>query len=134
ETITKKRLEKVIDGEQGGISKAVNWNGGGDFVYCELAEYNQRFETMLKTAKTKEEVVNIFNEICKKGLPKYSIEIKELSENIEQFKEYSLEEMKKRVYNILEKNMLYIPVSLMKDTDYKMNENDISLTENFYKK
>jgi len=32
------RLQKVIDGEdQGGISKAVNWQGGGGFRYCRLA-------------------------------------------------------------------------------------------------
>lgn len=29
ENITKERLKKVIDGEQGGISKACEWNGGG---------------------------------------------------------------------------------------------------------
>ena len=31
------RLKKVIDGEQGGISKAVNWQGGGGFRYFRLA-------------------------------------------------------------------------------------------------
>ncbi|NBI13068.1 site-specific DNA-methyltransferase [[Haemophilus] felis] len=32
------RLKKVIEGEQGGISKAVNWQGGGGFRFCELGE------------------------------------------------------------------------------------------------
>lgn len=32
------RLEKVIAGEQGGISNAVGWNGGGGFRFCELGE------------------------------------------------------------------------------------------------
>ncbi len=32
------RLQKVIDGEQGGISKAVNWQGGGGFRFCTLGE------------------------------------------------------------------------------------------------
>ncbi len=33
------RLQKVIDGtDQGGISKAVNWHGGGGFKYYRLAE------------------------------------------------------------------------------------------------
>lgn len=32
------RLQKVVDGEQGGISKAVNWNGGGGFRFCELGQ------------------------------------------------------------------------------------------------
>ena len=28
-----RRLNKVIEGEQGGISKSVNWQGGGEFLY-----------------------------------------------------------------------------------------------------
>ena len=31
------RLMRVVDGEQSGISKAVNWNGGGGFKFYELA-------------------------------------------------------------------------------------------------
>lgn len=36
-THCKPRLDKVIDGEQGGISKAVNWKGGGGYKFYELA-------------------------------------------------------------------------------------------------
>lgn len=36
ETIAVERMKKVCEGEQGGISKAVNWQGGGSFVYAEL--------------------------------------------------------------------------------------------------
>ena len=32
------RLQKVIDGEQGGISKAVGWQGGGGFRFMRLGE------------------------------------------------------------------------------------------------
>lgn len=32
------RLQKVIDGEQGGISKAVDWNGGGGFRFYRLGQ------------------------------------------------------------------------------------------------
>jgi len=32
------RLQKVIDGEQGGISKEVNWQGGGGFHFYRLGE------------------------------------------------------------------------------------------------
>jgi adenine-specific DNA-methyltransferase len=32
------RLKKVIDGEQGGISEAVNWKGGGGFRFFKLGE------------------------------------------------------------------------------------------------
>lgn len=36
-TLCQPRLSKVIDGEQGGISKAVKWQGGGGFRFYELA-------------------------------------------------------------------------------------------------
>ena len=32
------RLQKVVEGEQGGISKAVNWQGGGGFRFMRLGE------------------------------------------------------------------------------------------------
>lgn len=32
------RLQKVIEGEQGGISQAVNWQGGGGFRFYRLGE------------------------------------------------------------------------------------------------
>ena len=32
------RLKKVVDGEQGGISKAVNWQGGGGFRFYRLGK------------------------------------------------------------------------------------------------
>jgi len=38
ETHCAARLRKVIDGEQGGISKEVNWQGGGGFRFCRLGE------------------------------------------------------------------------------------------------
>jgi adenine-specific DNA-methyltransferase len=38
ETHCAARLRKVLDGEQGGISKDVNWQGGGGFRFCRLGE------------------------------------------------------------------------------------------------
>ncbi len=32
------RLEKVVNGEQGGVSKSVEWQGGGGFRFCTLGE------------------------------------------------------------------------------------------------
>src|SRR5699024_8825903 len=42
-TVALPRLQKVIEGEQGGISKDVEWQGGGSFVYVELMEKNRGF-------------------------------------------------------------------------------------------
>ena len=53
ESITKERLKKVIEGEQGGVSKAVGWSGGGSFVYAELMPLN---------AVYKERILSLQNE------------------------------------------------------------------------
>jgi len=46
------RMQKVIDGEQGGISKALNWKGGGGFKFYTLAP------SLLKKDKFGNEIIN----------------------------------------------------------------------------
>lgn len=48
----KPRLDKVIDGEGGGISKSVNWNGGSGYKFYELAP------SLLKTDDFGEFIIN----------------------------------------------------------------------------
>lgn len=43
--LTCERIKKVINGEKGGVSGEVNWEGGGSFVYAELCEQNARVRT-----------------------------------------------------------------------------------------
>lgn len=38
QTHCQSRLQKIVDGEQGGISKAVDWQGGGGFRFFKLGE------------------------------------------------------------------------------------------------
>ena len=49
-----KRLIKVLEGEQTGISKANNWNGGGTFVYAEFSSDRK------KVTKLDKEITTIF--------------------------------------------------------------------------
>lgn len=43
EKIIVERLKKVIKGDKYGISKKVNWVGGGSFLYFELLKYNDTY-------------------------------------------------------------------------------------------
>ena len=40
------RMKRVLAGEQTGISKEVNWQGGGFFKYCELEQYEDTLSKM----------------------------------------------------------------------------------------
>ena len=64
EEIPVERLKKVMDGEQGGISKKVDWLGGGDFIYCELMKYNEAFIDKIQAAKNSEELLSIWADMA----------------------------------------------------------------------
>jgi hypothetical protein len=36
-------LLESLDFDAGGISKSVDWQGGGEFIYFELDKYNQKY-------------------------------------------------------------------------------------------
>ena len=59
-TTTIFRLNEVIKGEEGGISKKVDWKGGGDFIYFELAEYNEEAKNKIDACKSYKELKKLF--------------------------------------------------------------------------
>lgn len=65
--VTVSRLRKVIEGEQGGISKSVGWYGGGSFVYCELAELNQTLVEKICSAQELESLWSIWENMQNVG-------------------------------------------------------------------
>ena len=63
ESIAVERLKKVIDGEQGGVSKAVIWQGGGGFVYCELKRHNEAFMQKIRDANSATALLKIWQDM-----------------------------------------------------------------------
>ena len=66
-TVTTARLKKVLVGEKGGISQSVNWQGGGDFISCELMPYNAAFVERIQAARTSNELVALWREMARGG-------------------------------------------------------------------
>src|SRR5699024_7584810 len=79
------RLKKVIEGEQGGISKDVEWQGGGSFVYAELYEVNQQFVNAIQQVKSDQELVTLIDEIKHKAFLGFNVEIDKITNNEEVF-------------------------------------------------
>ena len=131
-----KRLKKVIEGEQGGISKNIDWTGGGEFISFEIAQHNEIAKEKIINAKNYEEIKNYFEEICDKFFLRYNLNIKEFEEKIiesEEFKNLDLEKQKEIFISLLDPNQMYINYSNMEDKKYKLNKKDIELTREFYK-
>ncbi|BBM88462.1 methyltransferase [Spirochaetota bacterium] len=135
ETIAVERLKKVIAGEQGGISKSINWKGGGEFIYFELAEWNEQARKEINACKNLTELKNLFNTLCRDYFLNYNITIKEFQESIikeNNFIKLSLPEQKRMFLKMLDLNHMYIPRSEMNDKKFKLNKKDMKLTEKFY--
>ena len=132
--LTIERLKKVIEGEQGGISKSVNWQGGGSFVYCELLEDNENIVNELEDAKNSDAVKEILTKAIDNGKLIPSVLPSDLKENQDDFDKLSLDEQKNLVMELLNKNQLYVNLSDIDDEDYKVSEADKAFTRSFYGK
>jgi adenine-specific DNA-methyltransferase len=126
------RLKKVIKGDQTGISKIVNWKGGGDFIYLELARYNQTFVDLISNAKSTNELLKILKDIEEKAFLKYNVDLKELDSSLEEFKRLTLEQQKETLILILNKNQLYVNLSDIDDLRFNISEEDKKLNKKFY--
>lgn len=132
-TLSVERLKMVIDGESGGISKTVDWQGGGSFIYCELAKLNQRFVDDIEQAKSSEEISIICGRILDSGFVSYKVNPKDIEESKDEFSALSLDNQKRFLMELLDKNMLYVNYCDIDDEGYDISESDKTFTRSFYK-
>lgn len=133
-TASTQRLKKVINGEQGGISKDVNWQGGGSFVYCELLEDNQAYIKKLEEASSSEQIKEILLIATKNGKIVPSVLPSDLRDSSEAFDKLSIEEQRNLVLELMDKNKLYVNLSDLEDESYGVSESDKKFTRSFYKR
>jgi len=151
ETITVERLKKVIgkkskkkgkmfdeiECDQGGISKAVNWQGGGDFIYFELMKYNETFMDKIQEAKTSKELEKLWKDIAENSFLNWYVNPEIPAEAVRDFREIGkgengLDKQKKQLAELLNKNQLYVNLSEIDDVDFKVSEADKKLNKLFY--
>ncbi len=136
ETVSVERLKKVLEGDQSGISKSVNWQGGGSFVYLELAKKNERAVEIISACKNLDELVSIFDTLSKKYFLYYNVRVKDFRNSVvndQKFQVLPLERQKEMFIRMLDLNQLYVNSSDRNDETSSLTENDIAVTEDFYR-
>lgn len=126
------RLNNVIKGDTTGISKDVNWQGGGSFVYCELKNDAQDFKNAVIEATTTDELLELFELAKKSSFLSYRIDPKKLKAN--EFEKLSLAEQKQILSEIIDNNNLYVNYTDIDDSDYGISVEDKKLNHAFYGK
>ncbi|WP_187930742.1 site-specific DNA-methyltransferase [Helicobacter pylori] len=130
ETITKERLKKVIEGEQGGISKKCGFKGGGSFVYAELKEVNSGIKKQILNAKSKSECLKIFNDLNERVLKRADGKIDEIDS--EEFHNLDLNEQKRICYDLLDSNEDYLNLGDIDEDAWEIDEITKKYNEIFY--
>ena len=127
-----RRIKKVIGGEQSGISKRNNWQGGGSFVYLKLKKYNQAFIEQIASASSATQLLEIWEQMKAKSFLNYNVDLKKQDEHLEEFKTLSLAEQKQHLCELLDKNQLYVNLSALNDADFECTEEEKKVTKDFY--
>ena len=133
--INLRRLQEVIRGEQTGISKRNNWQGGGSFVYCELKELNQQFIKKITDSNvTSNELNSLYINIINSNFISTKVDPKDLfsDEVTGDFTQLDNSQKKEVLLKLLDLNMLYVNYSDLDDADYNISEEDKKFSRSFY--
>lgn len=126
-----KRIENVLKGDDTGISKSVNWFGGGSFVYCELKELNHKYIDEIQVADDNK-LNDLYKEITDSEFISYKADINKLKESEQNFKELSTEDKRSFLIQVLDKNLLYVNYCDMEDEDLAVTEEEKAFARSFY--
>ena len=126
------RMKNVINGDQTGISKDVNWQGGGSFVYCELKKLSQLFIDKVNKASG-EELISIYEELKDNQFVSYRVDINKVENNKKGFLALTEDKKRKLLIDIIDKNMLYVNYCDIEDEAYNVSQNDKLFNNSFYK-
>lgn len=126
-----------INFDEKGVSKIVNWQGGGDFITCELLRYNEAYMDRIQAAETGEELLRIWEDMAENSFLKWYVRPDMPEEAVEDFKtvgeeEGGLDKQKHLLAELLDKNQFYVHYTEMEDEDYRVSEEDKALNRDFY--
>ncbi|MEO1780742.1 site-specific DNA-methyltransferase [Enterococcus diestrammenae] len=131
-TVSVTRLQKVIEGEQGGISTDVNWQGGGSFVYAELMEKNTGFIKEIVNAKNMTDLQAIFKQMMETADFDFRVDLEELQS--EDLWQQSIDDQKRILIKVIDKNQLYYNYSEIDDKNVRdlISDSDYEFNKSFY--
>lgn len=124
------RLQNVIQGDTSGISKSVEWKGGGSFVYAELMELNTKFIDELERAKTSKAILGIYKKMKKEAFFRYEVDLSKFIEK--DFAKLPIKDQKQILLDCLDANHFYVNYSEIKDATFKVGVEDKELNKQFY--
>ena len=131
-TQVKRAYRVVLGNDPGNLAMELNWQGGGSFVYCELSKLNQNFVDAIEKATTDEDLTKLYADILETGFISYKVNPTDIDTNSEDFIKLSIDDKKKLLMELLDKNQLYVNYCDIDDETYGISEEDKAFTKSFY--
>src|SRR5699024_8280958 len=128
------RLRKVIEGEQGGISNDVNWQGGGSFVYAELYSLNEEYLHSIQTCQNAEELERTIDRMKQSAYLNFKVDLEKVTTKNKDFNSLPLDEQKDMLIQVLDMNQLYLNYSEIEDSQYDISDSVKAFNHSFYQK
>jgi adenine-specific DNA-methyltransferase len=126
------RLKNVINNDQSGISKLVNWQGGGSFVYAELMKWNETFIDLIRSAETTERLKELWGLMKEKAVLSYKIDLAKIDEVMSTWEELSFNKQQLFLVECLDKNNIYVDFSDIDDGEYQVPQDIKDINKKFY--
>lgn len=121
EDVTERRVKKVIEN-----------NGSGDFISCELMEWNERYVRHIQDVASADALRVLWQEMQEKAFLSYRVDLSRFDEHAEEFAQLDLADQKRFLLEVLDKNQLYVNLSEIEDAGYQVSEQDKRLNRQFY--
>ena len=119
--VIKKRITKVLENDKSKDS----------FTYCELLKYNEEAIDKIQDAKDTKILLKIWDEMCEKYFLNYDVKIHGF--DYSKFEKMALNQQKESLVGMLNKNQLYVNLSEIEDSQFKVSKEDKELNKKFYK-
>lgn len=131
--VTCARLMNTIKGDTRGVSVQYGWQGGGSFVYCELAKLNQTIVEEIEAATDHATLSDIYDRMIKSGFISCKVNPSDIAAATDAYATLSLNDKKRFLMEILDKNLLYVNYCDMDDKEFGISDEDKAFTRSFYK-
>ena len=131
------RMKEMLKGDSKGISKLVGWEGGGEFIYCELMKYNEAFMERIQGAKTSKSLIKIWKDMAEKSFLNWYVNPQVPEDAVADFEalgqvDGGLNKQKRLLAELLDKNQLYVNLSEIDDSRFKVSDEDKEHNKAFY--
>lgn len=133
-TATVPRLIKTIEGERGGISSDVGWQGGGSFVYAELFPKNMGYLQDIISAKSIDELKSVYERMLQGTDADEPADISFRADLSKIDWSEGFDGNKRLLVKLLDKNGLYYNYSEINDTNVRdlISDEDYAFNKMFY--